>query len=232
MSGLDELKEYHDKHKQEMKVFLQECVKRGKSEDPMELFKWLCKNLLASRATWEKASQAVEYLSKSNCLYCGSVASIENDLRKCGYGSLNNKNKAQWILKARELLYDKGSEIGIVYFVHMLDLQCDEDPLKVRNLLADTTTDNHISGLGMKEASHFLRGLGFSHNKLAILDSVVLRQLVYIGVINNSPNNPTKNTYLSIENEVKGWWAENTICIPLDGVDWLLWRMGRNDSNV
>jgi thermostable 8-oxoguanine DNA glycosylase len=229
MSELDELIEYYDKHKQEMKEFLQECSDRGKSGDAVELFKWLCKNLLASQAEWEKSSETVEYLIKSNCLDNGSPILIENGLRLSGYRSPNNKKKAEWIFKARQLLYDKGSEIGIVDFVHLLGFKCGEDSLKLRNLLADTTRDNHISGLGMKEASHFLRGLGFSHNKLAILDSVVLRKLVYLGVINNSPNNLPRNTYLAIENRVKDW-ADNIICIPLDGLDWLLWRIGRNDS--
>jgi len=142
-----------------------------------------------------------------------------------------DKEKAKWLYDARRRFYDEGCEIGIVDFVHMLGIQCDKDPTGTRNLLADLRRDNHIAGLGTKEASHFLRGLGFSHNQLAILDRVILRELVSFGVIKNLPRNLTRSTYLAIEDRVRNW-ANNAVGIPLDGLDWLLWRMGRGSGHA
>jgi N-glycosylase/DNA lyase len=39
---------------------------------------------------------------------------------------------------------------------------------------------NDFVGIGMKEASHFLRNIGYKH--LAIIDRHILRNLVYCGV--------------------------------------------------
>ncbi len=238
MNNLDELRQYYEKHKQETQEFLKKCADSGRSDDAKELFKFLCCNLLASQAKWETVERAVDHLDDTNRLFDGDPASIQEGLKNSGYGSPNNKEKARWLHKARQRFCDDGCEIGIVDFVHMLGIQCGKDPIRWRNLLADPSRDNHILGLGMKEASHFLRGLGFSHNQLAILDSVVLGQLECFGVveIEKKPGRKkreglTKKTYLAIEGKVKDW-ADNVVSIPLDGLDWLLWKLGRGNGHA
>lgn len=229
MGNLDELRQYYERHKQDTEEFLKGCADMGRSSDAKELFRFLCCNQLASRVKWERAEGAVEYLDKKNLLFAGDDASIRGGLKDCGY---RFTNRAAWLYGARQRHYDEGCEIGIVDFVrHMLSVLCDKDPRKARNLLADPNREDHISGLGMKEASHFLRGLGLSHNQLAILDSVVLGQLECFGVIEKKPRSLTKKTYLVIESQVKDW-ADNVLGIPLDGLDWLLWKMGRGNGHA
>ena len=47
-----------------------------------------------------------------------------------------------------------------------------EDAVKLRNWLAE-----NVKGYGLKEASHFIRNIGKSENKIAILDRHILRNL-------------------------------------------------------
>src|SRR4030043_913659 len=206
MGDLDKLRRLYEDKREEIDVFLKRCAARGQSTDAKELFKWLCCNLLASQAKWEEAKGAVDYLDSENRLFGGDPASIQDGLKNCGYKSPNNKEKAKWLYDARRRFYDEGCGIGIVDFVHMLGVLCGKDPIGTRNLLADSRRDNHISGLGMKGASHFLRGLGVSHDQLAILDTHIMGWLEKFRVVEDLPRNakgkiknPTKKQYLCYE---------------------------------
>lgn len=79
-----------------------------------------------------------------------------------------------------------------------------------------------VKGLGMKEASHFLRNIGVC--SLAILDRHIFKHLTRLGVIDAiSEGGPTKNRYLEIE---KRWHAyAKRIGISLDELDLLFWSM-------
>ncbi len=78
-----------------------------------------------------------------------------------------------------------------------------------------------INGLGMKEASHFLRNIGVRN--LAILDRHIFKHLKRLGVIKDIPKSVTKKRYLEIEK--KGHKYANKIGIPLDELDLLFWSM-------
>ena len=78
-----------------------------------------------------------------------------------------------------------------------------------------------IKGLGMKEASHFLRNIGVRN--LAILDRHIFKHLKRLGVIKDIPKSVTKKRYLEIE---KKWHKyADKIGIPLDELDLLFWSM-------
>jgi N-glycosylase/DNA lyase len=78
-----------------------------------------------------------------------------------------------------------------------------------------------VKGLGMKEASHFLRNIGV--RSLAILDRHIFKHLVKLHVIRKVPTSLTKKRYLEIE---KKWhrFAEE-VGISLDELDLLFWSM-------
>ncbi len=77
----------------------------------------------------------------------------------------------------------------------------------------------HIKGIGYKEASHYLRNIGF--RGYAILDKHILKTLFELGVI-ASPHPPgTKKKYIATE-EVMRNFAE-AIRIDFDELDLLLW---------
>jgi len=59
----------------------------------------------------------------------------------------------------------------------------------------------NVRGIGYKEASHFLRNVGY--NNVAILDRHVLRTLNKAGVIERIPQQLSRSNYLSIERKLK-----------------------------
>ncbi len=79
----------------------------------------------------------------------------------------------------------------------------------------------NVNGLGWKEASHFLRNIGY--RDLAILDRHILRNLYRMGVLKKLPKSLTPRLYLSIEKRFKAF-AERT-AIPMDELDLLFWSM-------
>jgi N-glycosylase/DNA lyase len=93
-----------------------------------------------------------------------------------------------------------------------------DDPLARRDWLA---RERRIKGLGYKEASHYLRNIGF--RGYAILDKHILRSLFELGVL-ESPNPPTTRArYLVIEESLRRF-AES-LAIDFDELDLVLWSM-------
>ena len=78
-----------------------------------------------------------------------------------------------------------------------------------------------VHGLGMKEASHFLRNIGM--RGLAILDRHILKHLVRLHVIRAIPKSLTKKRYLSVESRWKKF--AKSIDISMDELDLLFWSM-------
>ena len=93
-----------------------------------------------------------------------------------------------------------------------------DDPLARRDWLART---RNIKGLGYKEASHFLRNVGY--RGYAILDKHILRSLAELGVI-ATPDPPTTRTrYLATEDALRRF--ARTARIDFDELDLVLWSM-------
>ena len=82
-------------------------------------------------------------------------------------------------------------------------------------------SERRIKGLGYKEASHFLRNIGFSGH--AILDKHVLRCLVDIGVMKSEKPPTSRERYLQVEQSLKRVARE--IDIDFDELDLVLWSM-------
>ncbi|MFA5333300.1 MAG: N-glycosylase/DNA lyase [Candidatus Nanoarchaeia archaeon] len=90
--------------------------------------------------------------------------------------------KSRYLIKARE---HKNLQLKINELISKGQEQ-------VRNHLAE-----NILGIGLKEASHFLRNIGFF--ELAILDRHILALLKAHGYINEVPKTLTKKEYYRIE---------------------------------
>src|SRR5260370_2781072 len=79
-------------------------------------------------------------------------------------------------------------------------------------------TELRIKGLGYKEASHYLRNIGFKG--YSILDKHIVRCLAELGVI-DSPKPPTnRNRYLETETRMRQFSGE--IGIDFDELDLML----------
>ena len=77
----------------------------------------------------------------------------------------------------------------------------------------------NIKGIGYKEASHFLRNIGF--RGYAILDKHILKTLCEFGVIPSVHAPTTKKNYILIEERMRNFAFE--ININFDELDLLLW---------
>ena len=92
------------------------------------------------------------------------------------------------------------------------------DPIARRDWLART---RDIKGLGYKEASHFLRNVGY--RGYAILDKHILRSLCELGVT-PTPDPPTTRTrYLATEDALRRFARQARI--DFDELDLVLWSM-------
>lgn len=78
-----------------------------------------------------------------------------------------------------------------------------------------------IKGLGYKEASHFLRNIGFKG--YGILDKHILRSLVDLKIIDHPKPPNTRSRYLRVEDKLKKLAAH--VGIDFDELDLVLWSM-------
>lgn len=79
----------------------------------------------------------------------------------------------------------------------------------------------NVKGMGMKEASHFLRNIGYRN--LAILDRHILKNLVKYGAIEDMPKTLTPKRYEELEERFRSF--ADRIGIPMDELDLLFWSM-------
>ena len=92
------------------------------------------------------------------------------------------------------------------------------DPIERRDWLAN---EPRVKGLGYKEASHFLRNVGFKG--YAILDKHIVRSLYELGVIDSPKPPTTRGRYLQVESDMRRFAKESSI--NFDELDLLLWSM-------
>lgn len=78
-----------------------------------------------------------------------------------------------------------------------------------------------IKGLGYKEASHFLRNIGFTG--YAILDKHVLNCLYELEIIDEPKPPNSRSRYLSIESDLKDF--SRSLGIDFDEMDLVLWSI-------
>lgn len=79
----------------------------------------------------------------------------------------------------------------------------------------------NVKGLGWKEASHFLRNIGY--RDLAILDRHILKNLLRLGVVRRLPKTLTSRRYKLLEKKFHTFALQ--IGIPMDELDLLFWSM-------
>jgi N-glycosylase/DNA lyase len=133
---------------------------------------------------------------------------------------LNNKKNIAKILRGRTRFHNVKSE-RLAKSQEMWKqiqglMKAEQNILELRNKIAAC-----VSGYGLKEAGHFLRNIGKSNNKIAILDRHILRNLELYGAIKDSNIKNNKN-YLELENSALNF-AEKT-GIPIDELDLLFWH--------
>jgi len=115
------------------------------------------------------------------------------------------------------------------YIVHTRDYLRKEHGFKLGELLRSLSDhdarrdflalNRDIKGIGFKEASHFLRNIGF--RGYAILDKHILNCLSELGVIRKNRKPLNLFRYRQIERKMQAF--ANKIGIDMDELDLLLW---------
>ncbi len=91
-----------------------------------------------------------------------------------------------------------------------------EDPAKRRDFLA---LNKDIKGIGFKEASHFLRNVGF--RGYGILDKHILQCLFELGITQSAQAPHSRSKYIEIEDKFKRFTKKNGF--DFDEMDLFLW---------
>jgi N-glycosylase/DNA lyase len=162
----------------------------------------------------QKAWDAVCTLAKDGMLFdSADTPEMAAILRERGVRF--HTNKASYIVRNRKNYYPDTKKI-------ITDIIKNNDGMiAARNYLAQ-----NVFGWGLKEASHFLRNIGFGSD-LCILDRHILRQLVLYNVIKEVPKSITKSVYLEIEQCMISFASLQKI--PLDAMDLLFWYKEKNE---
>jgi len=115
------------------------------------------------------------------------------------------------------------------YIIHTRDYLMQETGFKIKEKL-DSLTDFHerrdffaankgIKGIGYKEASHFLRNIGYSG--YAILDKHIVNMLFELGVLPTNDKPANRKKYVEIEDRLREF--SDMIGIDMDEMDLALW---------
>jgi N-glycosylase/DNA lyase len=205
-SLITELQKLYADRKNEIIARLKEFRQCWSKSNDEEIFKELAFCLLTPQSKARSCWKAIGQMDEDDVLLKGDADRIRPILKK---GVRFHNKKAEYLVKARSLFMKDGG-IHIKKF-----LKSFPDIYACREWLV-----KNLTGLGYKEAGHFLRNIG-SGEKIAILDRHILRNLHALGVIDEFPESLSNKRYLEIEKKMAEF--AGSVNIPLDHLDLLLW---------
>lgn len=197
--AIPELKAIRESMQGEIESRLDEFRQIRERGDADEVFVELVFCLLTPQSKARVCWDAVQNLLEKNLLLDGTSDQISGEL----HGVRFKYRKAEYIVKARDVR-DQLAEIS------RFDDVYDAREWLVQNVL----------GIGYKEASHFLRNIGYGES-LAILDRHILKNLKLLGVVEEIPKSLLRKTYLEIEKGMRALADE--IKIPMSQLDLVMW---------
>lgn len=170
-----------------------------------EIFAEMAFCILTPQSKAKNAWQAITTLVKNNLLYEGSAEEIVEYLNIVRFK--NNKSR---------------------YLVEFRDLMTEDEKLQPKKILESKGNTfekrkwilKNVKGMGLKEANHVLRNLGFGE-EIAILDRHILRNLQRLNVIEEIPKTLTEKKYYEIEKAMKKYSEYSRI--KMDELDLVLW---------
>jgi len=165
-----------------------------------EKFIELCFCILVANYSMEKTFNV--WRAIGNDFLKLSKEDLSKRLKELGYRFYNKR--AEYIVEARNKI-DLLEEI----------LKSNKE-IEIREKIVE-----NFKGIGWKEASHFLRNLGYKN--FAIIDRHVLKTLKEFGVIEKIPKYLNKKTYLEIESKLRE--LANKLNINLAELDFYLFYL-------
>ncbi len=158
--------------------------------------------LLTAYSSARMGYKCVAALRENNALLENGVDEIYSCLQEQGHRFA--EKRAEYIFSARE------------HVSHIKELlQSQKNSRQAREWLV-----TNIMGLGMKEASHYLRNVGYFD--LAIIDRHILSNMIELKIIPEAPKSLTKKRYLEYEVILDS--AARKLGMPLGEMDLYLWQ--------
>jgi N-glycosylase/DNA lyase len=170
------------------------------------IFEELCYCILTAGSSARMGMRTVEALK--DILLSGSEQELQQ--RAQAHRVRFWRIRPSYIVRTREYLRDA---CGLELRRLLESFAC---PSERRDFFA---RNKSVKGLGYKEASHFLRNIGFPG--YAILDKHILNSLREMNVISKRVRPTTRAGYLEIEKRLEDFAGE--IGIDMDHLDLLLW---------
>jgi len=174
--------------------------KKLRMETSREIFKELCFCILCANYLAERSIKIQNKIDEGFLTF--SELQLAGKLKEMGHRF--PKARAKYIVSARKYSDSIKKIIGSF-----------KDPKELRDWLA-----KNVPGIGLKEASHFLRNIGYT--ELAILDFHILDLLDRYGII-EKPKTLTKSRYLRIEEKLKE--IARQVGLNMAELDLYLWYM-------
>jgi N-glycosylase/DNA lyase len=204
-----QLKEFYKSWKAPIEARLKEFSQHYDTCSDEEVFAELAFCLFTPQSKALSCWRAVGILTNKDLLLEGTCEDISEHINIVRF----RNHKAQYLVNARKLFNNDGR----VDIRGVLEKFGPDKAFEAREWLV-----KNVKGLGYKEASHFLRNIGWG-SELAILDRHILKNLKTLGGLREGKKTRTltRKNYLAVEKMMKEFSAD--IGIPLDHLDLLLW---------
>jgi N-glycosylase/DNA lyase len=190
-------KQYANKHL-EVNRRLDDFAFKGKNMNNKDMFLELCFCICTPQS---KAVKVAEIMTEKNI---NNLLTLDNNdlaefLRR---NTRFHNNKAAHIIHARQ------------YVGKLKNL--DKDSSKAREFLV-----KNVKGIGYKEASHYLRNIGYRN--LCIIDRHVINLMHELRVFSDAKNPSTPKKYLEMEQKIKDYAKKYNY--DVDELDLVLWSI-------
>ncbi len=202
---VEEIRAIYNSKREEIGLRLHEFEKIWKTGTREEIFAELVFCILTPQSRGISCWAAVENMMKKGVLLAGDASQIVKELNKVRF----LYKKSEYIIEARKKFLDD-SKVSIKSIINQIN-----DGHEARKWLVQ-----NVKGLGYKEASHFLRNIGFQQN-LAILDRHIVKNLKLIGVLKEIPGSISRRRYLDIEKRMMEF--SESVQIPMGHLDLVMW---------
>ncbi len=199
-TAVEDIRQIYSVRREAIRKRLAEFERLWIQGNDAEIFAELVFCLLTPQSKAKLCWDAVTRLLTKNLLLRGSADLIVRELN----GVRFHNNKAKYIIAARNLCGKIGNK-----------LEQFNDVFQMREWFVA-----NIKGFGYKEASHFLRNIGFGEN-IAILDRHILKNLLHLDVVKQIPKSLSKQKYYRIEEKMRQFAKK--IHIPMSHLDLVFW---------
>jgi N-glycosylase/DNA lyase len=206
MLTIEDLRRAHAERRPAIQARLREFARISEQGDSA-LFRELCFCIAAANSSAEMGIKTMEALQ--DLLEHGTLDEMRERLR----GRFRYWNKRpEYIVHTREYIR-KAWNFEIQSYLSSI-----EHPSALRAALAENPD---IKGIGYKEASHFLRNVGY--RGLAILDKHILATMKAFRIIRKAAPPSSGREYVRLEKRLKSF--ADSVGVDFDEMDLLLWSL-------